>query len=174
LPKSKDDWSPFESRAGFELADLLFKKAELSQRNIDHLLSIWSATLAPHGDVPPITDYNDLYAQIDSIDLGPLPWKLWTGGYQGRRPENSASPRWMDEQYQLWFRDPRKIVHGILANPDFKTNIDHAPYRDFRDRKHRYCDFMSGDWAWNQCVSTRLKGTHKKVRLTTPSGYHCS
>ena len=54
-PKSKEDWSPFASRAGFELAELLYKKTEMSQPNIDLLLDIWSATLAPHNDEPPIT-----------------------------------------------------------------------------------------------------------------------
>ena len=98
-PKSKEDWSPFHSRAGFELAELLYKKAEMSQPNIDHLLNIWSATLAPHNDEPPIAGFQDLHAQIDAIDLGFTPWKSSTVQYQGRRPENSAAPRWMDEEY---------------------------------------------------------------------------
>jgi len=152
-PKSNEDWSPFNSRAGFELAELLYKKAELSQPNVDQLLSIWSATLAPHRNEPPITSYHDLHAQIDGIDLGFTPWKSWTARYQGRRPENSAAPSWMDEGYQLWYRDPRKVVHNILTNPDFSTTLDYIPYRDFCNGKHRYCDFMSGDWGWNQCVS---------------------
>ena len=151
-PKSNEDWSPFSSCAGFELAELLYKKAEISQPNVDHLLSIWSATLAPHGDEPPITSYQDLHAQIDSIDLGFTPWKSWTARYQGHRPENSAAPSWMDEEYRLWYRDLRKVVHNILTNPDFSATLDYVPYRDFCDGKRHYCDFMSGDWGWNQCV----------------------
>jgi len=58
----------------------------------------------------------------------------------------------MDKEYQLWYRDPRKVVHNILANPDFSTTLDYIPYHDFQDGKRRYCDFMSGDWAWDQCV----------------------
>ena len=59
----------------------------------------------------------------------------------------------MDEEYQLWYRDPRTVVHNILANPDFSATLDYIPYRDFQDGKRRYCDFMSGNWAWDQCVS---------------------
>jgi len=152
-PKSNDDWSPFSSRAGFELADLLFKKAELSQRDTDELLSLWSATLVPHDDTPPIANHRNLHAQIDAIKLGSVPWESWTGRYQGHRPKNSAAPNWMNEDYHLWYRDPRKVVHNILLNPDFNTTLDYTPYREFQDRKRRYCDFMSGNWAWDQCVS---------------------
>ena len=124
----------------------------MSQTNIDLLLNIWSATLAPHNDEPPITGVRDLHAQIDAIDLGFTPWKSSTVQYQGRRPENSATPQWMDEKFQLWYRDPRKVIHDILGNPDFSAALDYIPYRDLRDGKRSYCDFMSGDWSWNQCV----------------------
>ena len=72
-PKSGNAWSPFSSCAGFELMDLLFKKAELSQPHVDHLFSLWSTTLAPHGDVPPVADHHNLHIQIDSIKLGSVP-----------------------------------------------------------------------------------------------------
>ena len=120
-PKSKEDWTPFHSRAGFELAELLYKKAEMSQPNIDQLLNIWSATLAPHEDEPPIANFQDLHAQIDAIDLGFTPWKSSAVQYQGRRPENSVAPQWMDEEYRLWYRDPRKVIRNILGNSDFST-----------------------------------------------------
>ena len=81
--KSDKDWSPFGSRAGFELADLLFKKIGLSQNDINHLLSLWSATLTPYGDTLPIADHCDLHVQIDGVELGSVPWKLWTVQYQG-------------------------------------------------------------------------------------------
>jgi hypothetical protein len=70
----------------------------------------------------------------------------------GLRPDNAPTPEWMDTQYQLWYRDPRKVIHNLLANPDLADGIDYAPYRDFKDDKRRYRDFMSGNWAWRQCV----------------------
>ena len=77
-PKSNDDWTPFTSREGFELAEILYLKAHLSQSIINQLLDIWSATLIPHDDLPPITDHQDLHAQIDAIKLGTVPWKSYT------------------------------------------------------------------------------------------------
>ena len=170
--KAKDNWSPFASCAGFELAELLYKKAELSQSNIDQLLNIWSATPIPHNDEPPIISHCDLHAQIDTIELGFVPWKSSTIQYQGHRPENSAAPSWMDQDYNLWYRDPRKVVHNILANLDFNTTLDYIPYCDFCDRQRRYCDFMSGDWGWNQGVSIIQK--HPRFSLTTLPGHNCN
>ena len=150
-PRSNEDWAPFSSRAGFELAELLYKE-ELSTSKIDQLLSLWSTSLAPYDAKPPISDHHDLHTQINSIDLNFIPWKSWTAQYQGRQPVNSAVPSWMDEDYQLWYRDPRKVIHNILKNPDFSTRVDYVPYHDFQGGKCRYCDFMSGNWCWNCCV----------------------
>ena len=151
-PKSNDDWTPFTSREGFELAEILYLKTHLSRNIINQLLDIWSATLIPHDNLPPITNHEDLHAQIDAIGLGNVPWKSYTAHYQWLRPKNGPIPEWMTAEYQLWYRDPRQVIHNILANPEFASGTDYAPHRDFRDEKRQYCDFMSGDWAWDQCV----------------------
>jgi len=70
-PKSSNDWTLFLSCVGFELAELLYRKACLSQSNINELLSIWAVTLVLHCGFPPITDHQDLHAQINAIKLGP-------------------------------------------------------------------------------------------------------
>ena len=151
-PKSSDDWTPFASRAGFELAEILYLKAHLSQSIINQLLDIWSATLVPHGDLPPIADHQELHAQIDAIGLGNVPWKSYTAQYQWLLPKSGPIPEWMKTEYQLWYRDPRQVIHHILANPEFASGIDYAPHCDFQDGKQQYRDFMSGDWSWEQCV----------------------
>ena len=66
----------------------------------------------------------------------------------------------MKTEYQLWYRDPRQVIHHVLANPEFTSGIDYAPHRDFWDEKRQYCDFMSGDWAWEQCVGKRGRAYH--------------
>jgi hypothetical protein len=152
LPKSTDDWTPFPSRAGFELAEILYLKAHLSQTLIDQLLDIWRATLVPHGDTPPIADHKDLHARIDAIGLGNVPWKSYTAQYQWLHPESGPIPEWMKTDYHLWYRDPRQVIHHMLANPEFSSGIDYSPHRDLQDGKRQYRDFMSGDWAWDQSV----------------------
>ena len=140
------------SRAGFELAKILYTAAPLSNSIIDRLLSIWSATLIPHHDSPPIADHHDLHLTINAIELGHVPWKSYTVKYNGLRPENGPTPEWMTTEYQLWYRNPREIIHHILANPELVDGIDCVPYREFENNNRRYSDFMSGDWAWRQCV----------------------
>lgn len=114
--------------------------------------------MVPYDASPPILDHNDLHSTIDVIKLGRIPWKSYTVQYNGFRPENAPTPKWMTVKYQLWYRDPREVIHSLFANPDLADGIDYVPYRDFKDGKRRYCDFMSGDWAWRQCVS----GFHRK------------
>lgn len=150
-PKSMDDWTPFVSRAGFEVAEILYTTAELSNSVIDNLLSIWNATLVPHNDSAPITDHHDLHTTIDAIELGHIPWKSYTAQYNGLRPENGPTPEWMTANYEVWYRDPREVIHNIFGNPDLVDAFDYVPYHEFKDGKRRYSDFMSGDWAWKQC-----------------------
>jgi len=62
----------------------------------------------------------------------------------------------MTTEYQLWYRDPREVIRNLLANPDLADGLDYVPYHEFENGKRRYCDFMSGDWVWEQCVRTLL------------------
>ena len=155
-PKADDDWSPFTSRAGFELAEILYIKASLSNNIIDGLLDLWNATLVPHNDAAPFSDHEDVYSAIDAIKLDAVPWKSYTARYNGLYPQDGPIPEWMTSDYQLWYRDPRKVIHNILANPDLADGIDYIPYHEFKNNKRCYCDFMSGNWAWEQCVRTFL------------------
>ncbi|KAG1866889.1 hypothetical protein F4604DRAFT_1682710 [Suillus subluteus] len=58
--------------------------------------------------------------------------------FSGKKPAEDC-PLWMQQSYDVWFRDPHAIMQNMLANSDYE-----------KDNKHRYKDFMSGDWAWNQ------------------------
>jgi hypothetical protein len=44
------------------------------------------------------------------------------------------------------------VIHNILANPELANAVDYVPYREFENNKRWYADFMSGNWAWKQCV----------------------
>src|SRR6267142_1904552 len=62
-------------------------------------------------------------------------------------------PPWMDDVYEVWFRDPRLLVQGIISNPDFASEFNYAPYHEYLDKVHQYQGMMSGNWAWRQAVS---------------------
>jgi hypothetical protein len=60
----------------------------------------------------------------------------------------------MDQPYDVWYCNPHKVVHSMLANPEYANEMDYQPYHEYStdSDKHQWQDFMSGDWAWNQAV----------------------
>ncbi|KAF8801177.1 hypothetical protein BYT27DRAFT_7226944 [Phlegmacium glaucopus] len=144
-----NDYSPFKNRAAFELADLLFRKEQMSASNINELLQIWAATL-PEDEDPPFINKQDVYDTIDSIELGDAPWHSFSISFNGEIMEGETTP-WKHATYDVWYRDPQVVLKNQLGNIDFAKEMDFAPkeVRDEKD-KRRYCDFMSGDWAWRQ------------------------
>jgi len=76
-PATMDDFSPFKNRAAFELADLIFRRDQMSANDINNLLHIWAATL-PQDQDPPFVNKQELYKMIDSISHGDAPWHLFS------------------------------------------------------------------------------------------------
>ncbi|KAG1722877.1 uncharacterized protein EDB91DRAFT_1240170 [Suillus paluster] len=118
--------------------------------NINRLLDLWASTLAKHNDKPPFADHRDLYEVIDSSPFGDVKWQCFTVAYDGERPKNPKP--WMDNKYDVWFRDPHEVVHDMLANLTYANEFDYRPYQEYstENDKRQWKDFMSGDWAWDQ------------------------
>ncbi|KAJ8453442.1 hypothetical protein ONZ51_g13594 [Trametes cubensis] len=147
-PKGPDDYDPFQSRPQFEVGDFLFRKEQMSAGNINELMQLWAATLPP-GQDPPFADAKDMLNTIDSIPLADIPWQAFIVKYVGPRPARDPPP-WMDKEYTVWFRCPRRVLHMQLSNSDFAAEMDYTPRRVYRGDEREYGDFMSGDWAWSQ------------------------
>lgn len=124
----------------------------MSARNLDFLCDLMAATLARHHDTPPFVDHKDLHNVIDATQLGNVPWQCFSAQYSGERPE--VVPPWMDDKFEVWFRDPHAMAHNILANPAYKDEIDYVLFREYdaSDNTRRWKDSMSRDWAWQQVV----------------------
>lgn len=150
--KADDNWFPFTSRAGFELAEFLFTEAELSQKKIDKLLELWATTLVPHDDSPPIKNHQHLHQQIDMIELGDVRWENAVLKYNGPTPTTTRPPEWKTAEYNIWYRNPREVIKNILANTDFNGHIDYMAYQEFDGEKQQYGNVMSGKWSWRQSV----------------------
>lgn len=146
------DWSPFNSRIGFELTNLIFAEAELARKKSDHLLQLWSTSLIPHGVPPPITDYAGLLQQVNLIPLGDVPWESFSLHYDDLPPTITYSPEQKTAEYDVWYRDPWEVIKGIFSNPEFNSHVDYSAYREFEGTQQWYCDMMSGDWSWGQSV----------------------
>lgn len=153
VEKSPTDWAPFDSRLEFELADLLFRRDEMSNGVLNDLLRLWAAD-KPDGH-PPFADHKDMHQTIDAIEDGDAPWTSFKVSYSGPVPEEGA-PGWMTEEYVVCHRDPRQVIHNLLANPEFHSGFSYAPYRQFENDERRWTDFMSGNWAWRQAASTLM------------------
>jgi len=152
-----DDWTPYTNRVEFETAEFLYCKTQMSADNIDALTNLWAATLLPHADSPPFANHSDLYETIDSTPVGDVLWQSFSITYDGKRPANGDMPDWMLAEHEVWFRDPHILVKNMLANPDYKAQIDYAPVQEFNDGgSRRYQNFMSGDWAWEQAVRIHI------------------
>jgi Plavaka transposase len=126
----------------------------MSAREINFMLSLWAASLAIHNDGPPFSNATDLYKTIDSTPLGDVAWESFSLLYNGAQPAEGV-PSWMEAEYDVWFRAPHALVRNLLSNPDFKSDFDYMPFQEkTTDGIHRFQDFMSGNWAWRQAVSS--------------------
>ena len=148
-----DDWTPYRSRAEFELADFLYTREQMSAGNIDELLGLWEATLAPTGADPLFTSHKDVYSTIDSTPLGDCPWETFSLQYNGEKPTHNTAPSWMTASHDAWFRNPRTLVQNLIANPDFNGGFDYAPLQEYdTNGNHQFQNYMSGNWSWKQAV----------------------
>ena len=60
----------------------------------------------------------------------------------------------MTKSYDVWYRNPWLLIHKLLANWDFYGEFDYIPFREFdAQKRRRWQDFMSGDWAWKEADS---------------------
>ncbi|KAF8816129.1 hypothetical protein BYT27DRAFT_7221675 [Phlegmacium glaucopus] len=157
LEKLSDDWTPWNNRVEYELAQFLYKRNQMANTQVNVLLDLWAASLLtaqvgkPSNAVhdPPFADVHDMHAVIDSTELEGVSWESFSVEYSGDRPD--VCPEWMDENYEVWYRDPAAVARSMLKNPDFAEEFDYKPFRKYDAEEGReYKDFMSGNWAWEQ------------------------
>ncbi|KAI9436964.1 hypothetical protein H4582DRAFT_2111974 [Lactarius indigo] len=141
------DWAPFENEVQFQLADLIYRCAELSATNIDTLLQLWAQSLSEFDSAAPFESHEDLYSLIDSSAHGDVPWECLVTTV----PEDvdEGAPSWMRTVYEVWYRNPDSVLSAMLSNPDFHGLFDLRPYIDLNaDGTHLWSDVMSGNIAW--------------------------
>jgi len=170
--KSKDDWSPYGSRLEFELAYFLYTHNQMSASHINTLLDLWAASLIEVGRPALFSDHKQMYQTIDNTELGDVKWQSFVVKYTGDQGGDPAP--WMNDHYDVWFRDPREVVRNMLANPNFADDMDYRPFREYdtKTSTRHWQDFMSGDWAWRQAVS--IATSYYCSCLNQLVGYDCS
>ncbi|KAN0127920.1 hypothetical protein V8E53_014268 [Lactarius tabidus] len=154
------DFTPFETRAEFEFAEFLYSEVGMSAGKVDKLLEILAALYPERA--PSFADHRDLYERIDGIKQGDIAWDGFSVKYNSALLQSNA-PRfpWMDQEFEVWFRNPLLILENQIRNPDFKDEMDYAPQQIYYKGKHRYQNLMSGNWAWEQAnIIVQDKSTH--------------
>jgi hypothetical protein len=150
------DFTPFGTRAEFEFTEFLYSEVKMSVGKIDKLLEILAA-LYPEC-APSIADHRDLYQRIDSIQQGDIAWDSFSVQYNcALLTPNAPKLPWMDQKFEVWFRNPLHILKNQICNPDFKDEVDYAPKQIYYKGKCRYENLMSGNWAWEQAICTKSK-----------------
>jgi len=150
--RSNDNWEPYKDQIQFETADLLYQQTKASASSIDKILKLWNESLKVYSGNAPFKNHQELYRTIDSTPLGNVRWANFKLFYQGTKP-SEAAPAWMKAEYEVWFQSPRILVQNLISNPEFAKEFNYAPYQEYHGEKHRFGDFMSGNWAWKQAVS---------------------
>ncbi|KAG1871596.1 hypothetical protein F4604DRAFT_1881075 [Suillus subluteus] len=150
--RGSDDWTPYNDRVKFEVADFLYRRNQMSAGNINFVFNLWAASLAAHGDTPPFTNHTDMYDTINSTPLGGVPWQSFSSQY-----------------------NPQLLVHNIISNLDFKDEFDYAPVQEYSvsDGAHQFHDFMSGNWCWKQAdLIVQDPDTIGSIRQSVATGHN--
>ncbi|KAG6824616.1 hypothetical protein H0H92_006339 [Tricholoma furcatifolium] len=143
-----DDWTLYENKTQFRVADFLYHRVQMSASNIDHLLELWShAAMSEHDNSSPFVSHHEMYDTIDATRFGDAPWKHFSIVYNGTTNSNEAF--WKSVKYKVSYRDPDAVIANMLDNPDFDGQFDYVPYVQ-RDQtgQRTWSDFMSGNYAW--------------------------
>ncbi|KAG6808815.1 hypothetical protein H0H92_002793 [Tricholoma furcatifolium] len=150
IDPSSNDFSPYEDRFQFELADILFRRTEMAATPLNDLMQVWGARHSETG--PPFNSKQHLHDIIDSTEIGGVSWQSFIGRYSGEiRETDIESAPWKLKDYDVWFRDPLLVLRSQLGNSDFKGEMDVAAKRVYdTNGKRRYGDVMSGEWAHRQ------------------------
>ncbi|KAG1902266.1 uncharacterized protein F5891DRAFT_1186849 [Suillus fuscotomentosus] len=149
---TNDTWEPFTSCGHFELADFIFRWNQMSGKQVDELMQVLGSFKEFKGR-PPFSSDRHVHHTIDTISSSAVPWQSLTLRHAASKnlpPGPSVTP-WKHTEYEVWYRDPRKLVRNQLANPEFTDNIDYSARQVFGEQGQCvWSDFMTGNWAWNR------------------------
>lgn len=128
-PDAEGSWDPFKNGTEFRVADFLYRKVEMSARDVDELMELWAMSLEEHGiedACGPFESVEELYATIGAIKVGDTPWKSFSVSHMGA--VEPGTPDWQLADYEVVYRDPDIAIRNLLDNPDFDGQFDYAPY----------------------------------------------
>ena len=146
----------------------------MSVLNINILHDLWASTLLKHNESPPFANHMELYNTIDSMPLGDVAWQSFSLRYNGDEVPEGTNPQWMTSEYDVWFHDLHIIIKNMISNPDYNHHANVTPVWIFNSNGIQvYQNFMSGDWAWEEAVSSS-PSSHRLHKLSKNRPAHCT
>ncbi|KAG1890067.1 hypothetical protein F4604DRAFT_2003912 [Suillus subluteus] len=101
---------------------------------------------------------NRLFLQrVDALPRGPG-WSCRKVTVRGNKEDEFGAP--LEEEVELWSRDPVECVQELIGNPFFKADMAYSPAKAYADRagQHRVIDEMwTADW-WGETQKALPKG----------------
>ncbi|KAF4583508.1 hypothetical protein EYR38_002259 [Pleurotus pulmonarius] len=174
---ANNDWTPFNGPAEFMMADLLYRKVEMSATNQNSLYEILGMMMEKHGESPPFANAKEMHSYIDAANIGGVPWQCLSATIPG--DHGPETPIWKRKSYDIWYRDPNVILTNLLSNPDFDGEFTYRPYVELEqtvdgEEERHWSQFMSANFAWRQSATDRRYDNDAEFRKFKRQLYHAS
>ncbi|KAG1721121.1 uncharacterized protein EDB91DRAFT_1256641 [Suillus paluster] len=137
----EEPWAPFENAEEWSLAQWLVKN--LGQTQTDEFLKL---PTTQNRSKLPFHNNRSFLQRIDELPHGPA-WSCNMVTVRGNREDENGEL--LEEQVELWSRDPVECVKELIGNPSFQVDMAYNPARAFSDPagEHRVIDEMwTADW----------------------------
>ncbi|KAG1886255.1 hypothetical protein F4604DRAFT_1969781 [Suillus subluteus] len=148
----EDRWSPFEDAEEWDLAEWLVKN--LGQTCTDEFLKL---PITQNHMKLSFHNNRSFLQRVDALPRGPG-WSCRKVTVRGNKEDEFGAP--LEEEVELWSRDPVECVQELIGNPFFKADMAYSPAKAYADRagQHRVIDEMwMADW-WGETQKALPKG----------------
>ncbi|KAG1874425.1 hypothetical protein F4604DRAFT_1880885 [Suillus subluteus] len=148
----EDRWSPFEDVEEWDLAEWLVKN--LGQTRTDEFLKL---PITQNHMKLSFHNNHSFLQRVDALPRGPG-WSCRKVTVRGNKEDEFGAP--LEEEVELWSRDPVECVQELIGNPFFKADMAYSPAKAYADRagQHRVIDEMwTADW-WGETQKALPKG----------------
>jgi hypothetical protein len=117
------NWSPFKDHLAFNWAYYHSVMLQSSAANIAEGLNLWSVMTIKHGHSAgaPWRNTKEMYATIDAIQMGSVPFKTIKFMYTGLKPP--TPPCWMEQTYMLNTCNILVVIQEQLVTVDFSGQL---------------------------------------------------
>ena len=117
---------------GQKATDQFLKLPIVSDNDRQFLKIVKLTVLYQNNSKEKLSFYNSysFLKKVDKLPIGPE-WKCKIIEITGHRLDDDGNP--MNEQVELWYRDPIECVKELLGNPAFDGFISYVPERVFMD-----------------------------------------